>query len=156
MKMYESLSDRLRSQHHAIEPILLPLEPARLLLRPQPGKWNILDNVAHLGRYQPVFIDRINQILLQQEPSFGRYKAEEDPEFESWRSLPIATLLRQINNDRTAIYALITNLTDAAQCRTGVHKKFGRLTVLQWTEFFLLHEAHHIYTIFQLANDAEL
>ena len=57
---------------------------------------------------------------------------------------------------RNAIYVLITNLTDAAQSRTGVHKKYGKLTVLQWTEFFLLHEAHHIYTIFQLANDTEL
>src|SRR5258708_7900280 len=156
MKIYESLNDRLRNQHQAIEHILAPLAPARLLLRPQPGKWNILENVAHLGRYQLVFIDRIHQILLQEEPSFGRYTAEEDPEFESWRNLPVETILRQIHTDRIAIYALITNLTDAAQCRTGIHKKYGKLTVLQWTEFFLLHEAHHIYTIFQLANDTEL
>src|SRR5882757_11460463 len=156
MKIYESLNNRLRTQHQAIENILMPLEPARLLARPQPDKWNILENVAHLGRYQLIFIERINQILLTEEPSFGRYIAEEDPEFESWKPLPVDTLLRQIQTDRNTIYSLITNLTDAAQCRTGIHKKFGRLTVLQWAEFFLLHEAHHLYTIFQLANDPTL
>ena len=156
MKIYESLNDRLRNQHQAIESILSPLFPSRLLLRPQPAKWNILENIAHLGRYQLVFIDRINQILQKEDPSFGRYTADEDPEFAGWKNLPVTTLLPQIHTDRNAIYLLITNLTDAAQSRTGVHKKYGKLTVLQWTEFFLLHEAHHIYTIFQLANDTEL
>ena len=98
----------------------------------------------------------IDQILRNEDPFFGRYTADEDPEFESWKSLSLEILLQQIHTDRNSIYTLITNLTDATHCRTGVHKKYGRLTVLQWTEFFLLHEAHHIYTIFQLANDAEL
>lgn len=156
MKIYESLSDRLRNQHQAIENILPPLSPAHLLVRPQPGKWNILENVAHLGRYQGVFVERIHNILQTEEPSFGRYIAEEDPEFENWKNMSADTMLQQIRHDRNAIYSLITNLTDAAQCRTGTHKKYGRLTVLQWTEFFVLHEAYHIYTIFQLAHDPTL
>jgi len=156
MKIYESLNDRLRNQHQTIKSIVSPLPPSRLLLRPQPGKWNILENIAHLGRYQLVFTDRIHQILQNEDPFFGRYSADEDPEFESWKSLSPEMLLQQIHNDRNTIYTLITDLTDATQGRTGVHKKYGRLTVLQWTEFFLLHEAHHLYTIFQLANDTEL
>jgi hypothetical protein len=157
MKIYESLNDRLRTQHQAIENILSPLDKTHLLVRPQPGKWNILENVAHLGRYQIVFIDRITQILHSvEEPLFERYVAEEDPEFESWRNLPVEALMSQIENDRKYIYVLITNLTEAAQSRVGTHRKYGKLTIVQWTEFFVLHEAHHIYTIFQLANDTAL
>jgi hypothetical protein len=157
MKIYESLSDRLRTQHQAIENILSSLDRTHLLVRPQPGKWNILENVAHLGRYQLVFIDRITQILHSvEEPLFERYVAEEDPEFESWRNLPVEALMSQIESDRKYIYALITNLTEAAQSRVGTHRKYGKLTIVQWTEFFVLHEAHHIYTIFQLANDTAL
>jgi hypothetical protein len=157
MKIYESLRERLRTQHQTIEIILSSLDKAHLVVRPQPGKWNILENLAHLGRYQLVFIDRITQILHSvEEPLFERYVAEEDPEFENWRSLPVEALISQIESDRKYIFALITNLTEAAQSRIGIHKKFGRLMVLQWTEFFLLHEAHHIFTIFQLANNTEL
>jgi hypothetical protein len=30
--------------------------------------------------------------------------------------------------------------------RKGFHPSFGALTIPQWLEFFLLHEAHHLYT----------
>jgi len=156
MKIYPSLTDRLKTQHQAIENILSSIDSGRLLVKPQPDKWNIHDNLAHLARYQPVFIDRINQILGTDEPFFARYKAEDDPEFEYWRDLDIETLMKQLNEDRADIYELITNLTDSQLDRIGVHKKYGSLNIVQWTEFFLLHEAHHIYTIFQLAYDIEI
>ena len=30
-----------------------------------------------------------------------------------------------------------------------------KLTAIDWTEFFLLHEAHHIFTISQMANHVD-
>jgi hypothetical protein len=156
MKIYPSLTNRLKNQQEAIENILSAIDIDRLLTRPQPQKWNIHDNIAHLARYQPVFIERINQILLTDEPSFGRYKAEEDPEFENWRTLNTDSLIKQLNTERKTIYDLVTNLTDTQVNRIGIHKKFGPLNIIQWTEFFLLHEAHHIFTIFQLTHDTEL
>ena len=156
MKVYLSLTDRLRTQHLAIENIIFGISGSRLLIRPLPGKWNILDNIAHLAGYQPVFIDRINQILLEEEPHFGRYKAEEDPGFEHCQALNIDALLMLLAVDRKHIYDLVTTLNETQLARIGVHKKFGPLNIVQWVEFFLLHEAHHIFTIFQLAHDVEL
>jgi len=37
--------------------------------------------------------------------------------------------------------------------RVGHHPRYGMLDVRQWTEFFLLHEAHHLYTIFMLVRE---
>jgi hypothetical protein len=51
---------------------------------------------------------------------------------------------------------LVLNLSRTDLERIGIHKKFGNLNIIQWLEFFVLHEAHHIYTIFQLANDIDL
>jgi len=156
MKVYPSLIDRLKTQHEAIKNILSTIDNSRLLIRPQPNKWNIHDNIAHLTRYQPVFIDRINKILLEEDPFFGRYSAEEDPKFDICRTLNVETLIQKLNVDRKSIYDLITTLTDIQINRTGIHKKYGRLNIIQWTEFFLLHESHHIFTVFQLAHDTEL
>lgn len=94
-------------------------------------------------------------ILDETEPFFERYVAEEDPEFEEWRSWDTQTLLGRICADRHKIFTQIACLPENTLEKTGIHKKYGRLNVLQWTEFFLLHEAHHIFTIFQLANDTE-
>ena len=156
MTIYPALTDRLKNQHEAIANILSTIDSNRLLIRPQPNKWNIQDNLAHLARYQPIFIDRIRKILEEDEPFFARYSAEEDAEFEYWREMDIETLMKQINIDRKDIVDLINDLSAEDINRIGVHKKYGSLTVLQWTEFFLLHEAHHIFTIFQLAYDIEL
>ena len=139
MQIYTSLAERLLCQHRAAENIIFNYDTRRLLVRPKPGKWNIHDNIAHLARYQQLFMERINQILQQDHPAFGRYKAEEDPAFEDWRALN-----------------MVMNLSLDQLNRIGIHQKFGALNIIEWTEFFLLHEAHHLFTIFQLAHDVEL
>ena len=156
MKIYPSLIDRLKTQHQTACEIISSADADRMSRRPQPGKWNIHDNLSHLVRYQLVFTSRLNEILHDNAPSFGRYKAEEDPEFESYRALADDILIKQLNNDRKSIYGLVTGLSESQLKRTGVHKKFGSLTIIEWTEFFLLHEAHHLFTIFQLAHDSEV
>lgn len=156
MNIYLSLTERLKTQHRAIENIVSTIDTDRILVRPLPNKWNIHDNIAHLVRYQPIFIERINEILITENPSFGRYNADEDPEFENCRTLDIATLFIRLNADRKTIYDLITTLNNTQLNKVGIHKKFGSLTIIEWTEFFLLHEAHHIFTIFQLAHNTEL
>lgn len=155
MTLYKSLYDRLKNQHETIENIISKTDKVRLTLHPLPDKWSIKDNVAHLTKYQPVFIDRINTILKNDLPTFDRYKAELDPDFESWKNRDIADLIKTLHIDRQAIFNLITNLSDQELNRVGLHKKYGKLSVTDWTEFFLLHEAHHIFTIFQLVNDTE-
>jgi hypothetical protein len=34
----------------------------------------------------------------------------------------------------------------------GTHPKYGTLMITEWTEFFLLHEAHHLFTLFRLSK----
>jgi hypothetical protein len=156
MNIYPSLIDRQKTQHQTVREILSVVNIDRIAARPQPSKWNIHDNLAHLARYQTVFITRLDKILHSEATFFGRYKAEEDAEFENYRLLGDDVLIKQLDNDRKTIYELITGLSDSQLNRTGVHKKFGPLTIIEWTEFFLLHEAHHLFTIFQLAHDVEL
>jgi hypothetical protein len=154
MKIYESLSSRLKSQHESI-PVIISGAVDKIHLIPQPGKWSIHDNIAHLAKYQPVFLERMNVILKTNEPVFERYTAEEDPQFEEWRRRKTNQLISEMNNDRDIINKLIFGLSEIELNRIGIHKKYGRLNILQWCEFFLLHEAHHIFTIFQLTNNTE-
>lgn len=155
MKLYNSLRNRLQNQHETIEELISKIDPDRLTEQPSPGKWSIRDNVAHLAKYQPGFVKRINTILEKDDPVFERYSAENDPEFEAWRKKETNELIATLSVDRKAIFDMITHLSGQQLSRTGIHKKYGRMTVVDWTEFFLLHEAHHIFTIFQLAKHGE-
>ncbi len=156
MNLPLSIHQRLLYQHEAIMPIISGISKERMTYRPSPEKWNIHDNIVHLVKYQPVFIERIHLILTTETPQIGRYRAEDDPEFETWRSWNYDKLFEKLHHHREKIVELAESLTPAQLNRVGVHKKFGNLTIEKWIEFFLLHEAHHMFTIFQLANDADI
>ena len=150
--IYASLKERLKNQHKTIAALIINLNNGQLTRRPARPLWNIHENIAHIAKYQPVFIDRVHQMLTLDEPEFDAYNAATDIEFEIYCAFNIYELIRKISYDRELIYSLIIHLPADKLQRTGIHPGYGTLTILEWTEFFLLHEAHHLYTIFQLAH----
>jgi hypothetical protein len=153
MNISVSTLDRLKTQHLSLPSLIANLTDDRLLRNPAPGKWSIKDNIAHLTKYQLVFIERMHTILTVHEPVFEAYRAENDQEFERWLDKGATQLIDELNKDRLSLSRILTKMKENELRRVGVHPKFGRLTVLDWTEFFLLHEAHHLFTIFRLAHD---
>jgi len=152
MTLYPALISRLKTQHESLPVIIANLNQTQLEQNPVPGKWSIRDNIAHLACYQPMFIARMHRILEQDGVTFDRYNADIDPEFPDWQKRGVDDLLNQIAIDRQTIISLITNLQPKQLSRTGIHPKYGKLTIAEWAEFFLLHEAHHLFAIFQLVD----
>ena len=142
--------DRLRTQHEVIGVLISGLNESELTHRPIPDKWSVKENIAHLTCYQPRVIERTNKILQEDNPSFPDYIPEDDPEFPKLLSMSVEELLVHQKEKRAEIVNLVINLSEEQMKRTGTHSKFGRMNLVEWTEFFLLHEAHHIYTIFKL------
>ena len=132
--------------------LLESLSEEKANYRYAPGKWSIKDNIVHLVSYQPVFMGRIHQMLKGGTPVFSAYRADDEPDFLQARELPLNELNRKLIGNRRQILELITNLPDDDLLLQGTHPKYGTLTITEWTEFFLLHEAHHLFTIFKLAK----
>ena len=114
-----------------------------------PGKWSAHENLAHLARYHHVFLQRIDRMLTEQAPEFPRYRAEDDPEWPAWTGLPTAQLLVRISSMRAKLMARLRSLSEEDFERTGVHPKFGEMSLALWLELFLVHEAHHLYVVLQ-------
>ena len=142
--------DRLKVQHEVIDVLISGLSEEELKFRPIPEKWSVKENIAHLTCYQPRVISRTNQILMEDNPTFSAYIPEEDPEFSKFLSKSIDELLGHLKEKRTEIVSIISKLSNEQLKRTGSHSKFGEMNIVEWTEFFLLHEAHHLHTIFKL------
>ena len=117
-----------------------------------PGKWSAHEQLAHLARYHQIFLQRIDRILTEQAPEFPRYRAEDDPEWPAWSGLPTAQLLVRISSMRAKLMARLRSLSEDDFERTGVHPKFGEMSLSLWLEFFLMHEAHHLYVVLQLVR----
>jgi uncharacterized damage-inducible protein DinB len=156
MDKKDQITHRLQYQHLSIIWIVDSLSAEKLLLKTAPKKWNIHELVAHLARYQTIFMDRIKKILNEEQPLIQRYKAEEDPAFDEWRNKSTFDLLQRLKADRQVIINQVMHLSEAQLIRTGVHTKYGEMNIQEWVNFFLLHEAHHTFVIFQLAHDTDL
>ncbi len=144
---------RLGAQHQVIPILLDGVNETLLVRRPAGDRWSVADIVAHLGRYQGIFQDRIAIMIGGTGPEFERYRAELDPGFAEWRSAPLSRNIARLNHERVALHALLAGLDDRELAQRGSHPLFGAITIARWAEFFLLHEAHHLYAIMKLLGE---
>lgn len=111
------------------------------------GRWSAHDHLAHLARYQHVFIqERCRRILLEDDPSIERYRAEEDPEWPSWQARRTEEIVDDLRAGRVQLSSLLGSLSTPEWDRVSLHPVAGSLRLVDWVSFFLIHEGHHLYT----------
>lgn len=149
--MEDYLVYKLVNQHLEIDGLLSALDE-KAFHHKIDGKWSILENIAHLGRYQEIFFERIELMLNRDCPSFPRYIAENDINFSKWHDANLKTIVKDLKTDRDTIVSLVLMLSSSDFERLGEHPTFGKIAILEWIRFFLYHESHHLYQIFRLKS----
>ena len=71
--------------------------------RPAPGKWSAHEHLAHLARHHELMLERLRIILNEDRPTLARYRAETDPEWERWRSIPLEEVLGLLKAQRVEL-----------------------------------------------------
>lgn len=150
----EPLRSRLGHQLSALEMVLRGAGPEDLRWRPADGRWSAHENLAHLARHQEVLQERLERLLAEEGPRLARYRAEQDEAWPAWAALETEDVLRRLREGRGRLLARLDALTSAQLDRVGEHPVFGLLSVPDWLEFFLLHEAHHLYTALSRIGEA--
>ncbi|HEX6192389.1 MAG TPA: DinB family protein, partial [Chitinophagaceae bacterium] len=62
-------------------------------------------------------------------------------------------IMQDLLATRKELAAGILSFQTADLQKTGVHPAYGQMNMIHWLNFFLLHEAHHLFTIFKLAAE---
>lgn len=143
----ESTLLRLETQLEVIPVLLSGATPDAVLFRTSSGKWSAHENLAHLARHHAIFLERLNRILAENSPELGRYRAEDDSAWPEWSCLPTEEVLSRLTALRAEIVHFIKELSEEETNRAGIHPLFGEMSLSRWIEFFLLHEAHHLYVV---------
>lgn len=155
MPLSESASVRLATQLSSLALLLHGTSPKALERRPAPAKWSARENLAHLARYHEICVERIERIVAEEKPKLPRYRAEDDPAWPAWAALPAEEVLRRLERLRAKLIRRIEQLSPKQFERIGVHSRFGEMTLQLWIEFFLLHEAHHLYVVLQRLREKD-
>jgi len=154
MSLPSSIITRLEYQHQSLVDLIADLSDEQLRRQVIAGKWSIYENVVHLVTYQHAFLERLGKILHEENAEFARYSAESDPLFYDNCLRPTRENLQDLIATRRELTDKIFALDDEEIQRKGRHPVFGNLTITQFLHFFLLHEAHHLFTVFKLAAEA--
>jgi hypothetical protein len=141
--------NRLATQYLMLDGLLQHATDKQLRQPIAHGKWSVHEQLAHLGRYQEVFVERVNEIVTASSPSFPRYVADEDAEFGNWKRRAVKANHDLLKAQRKIMVDRFKSMGATTLHRSGVHPVYGRLTLTEWVEFFLLHEAHHLFVIFK-------
>ncbi len=141
----QSVLIRLQTQLDSLPLVIGDAKDEKLKTRPASGKWSAQENLAHLVQHCRVTVGRIERILAEDRPLLGSYKAENDPEWPAVSALCKDEILSRLTAVRAELNDLAAHLSPEQAQRTGLHPAFGEMSVLEWLDFFLLHEAHHLY-----------
>ncbi len=155
MRLSESALARLATQLDPLSLLRAGTSPQAIERRPAPEKWSARENLAHMARCHEVFFERMTRILSEDKPRLPRYRAEEDPQWPPWVDLSAKEVLERLKRLGQELLARIKKLSPEQLERVGVHSKFGEMTLALWIEFFLLHEAHHLYVVLQRLRENE-
>src|SRR5689334_2987751 len=139
MQMPSSVSTRLQYQHKSLLDIIEGLSDEQIRMQVDPGKWSIFENIVHLQTYQHAFIKRTRRILDENNPSFERYTAESDPLFLDNCSKSTREIMQDLITVRKEMSAGLLSFTENDLKKTGEHPVFGKMNLLEWLNFFLLH-----------------
>lgn len=152
MQMPSSVSTRLQYQHKSLLDIIDGLSDEQIRMKVIPDKWSVFENIVHLQTYQHVMIGRIKQILEEDSPSFDRYLADTDPRFIENCMKSSREIIQDLLTVRKDMASGVLTFKETDLDKTGQHPLFGKMNIVQWLNFFLLHEAHHLFTILKLTG----
>ena len=153
MHMPSSLSTRMHYQHKVLVDIIDGMTDEQIRRQIIPGKWSIFENIVHLQTYQHIFVARVRQILDEDNPSFPRYTAEADPLFHDNCTKSSREIMQDLLTTRKEMTKGILSFPGSDLAKKGTHPVYGSMNLMQWLNFFLLHEAHHLFTIFKLSAE---
>jgi len=143
----------MQYQHKSLVDIIDGLSEEQIRRNIIAGKWSVFENIVHLQTYQHVFCDRMTKIIREVDPSFPRYSADADPLFLDNCHKTTREIMQDYITIRKDMVMRTMNLSDAELEKKGTHPFFGKMNMVQWLNFFLMHESHHLFTIFKLTAE---
>ena len=153
MQLSSSISTRLLHQHESLKDLIAELSDEQIRRQVNPGKWSVFENIVHLQTYQHTIMSRVRLILNNENPVFNPYTAEADPLFHDNCRLQTVEVIQDLINTRQAWASEMVSLPGSELQKEARHTIYGTMNLLFWLHFFLLHEAHHLFTIFKLVME---
>ncbi len=132
------------STYDRLQELLRGTAPATLTRRPSPGKWSILEIVAHLAEDELVGAYRIRRILASPGTPIEAFDQDRWAISGKYADRELASCLELFRVLRKSNLDLFRTLDAAQWKRHGVHAERGVESVADIAEYYAGHDLNHL------------
>lgn len=138
-----TLIDEYAAGPAELRKLVAGLTAEQVRARPVPGKWSTLEVICHLADFEPVYLDRLKVILVQDKPTFfGRDENSFAAKF-AYHERDLAEELNVIESCRQSMTRILRTLPASDFQRMGVHSEAGEMSFETLLRRVTNHVTHH-------------
>ncbi len=149
--MLHRVFDILQSTPAKLSAEVEALSAAELRTRPMPGKWSMVEVLAHLDDVEEWGMrSRIAAIVESDRPLLKSYDQDRRAAELRYADQDPFAVLENLRRQREANLAWLRTLDDAQLARTGVHEKVGELSARDFLHEWAFHDLGHLRQILEI------
>lgn len=149
MKNTEAILENLENAPAILE-IVREIPEKYRKKRPQPEKWSAHEHACHLAEVHPMFFERLDLMLSQENPTIKPYFPDEHDAPDVLINADLDTALEKFADDRKKIVEKLKQLSPEQWQRTANHEEYADYSVFIMFRHLSLHDYVHIYRIEEL------
>jgi hypothetical protein len=142
--------DALERGPALVIPLIKSADREVLKRRPSPGRWSIHEHGCHLAQVNPIFVERLDHILTQDQPVIRSYDPGRDDPEDALLSVDLPAALRRFESDRRELVARLRTLDTRDWQRTAEHDEYNSYSVFIMFRHLAIHDLFHAYRIEEL------
>src|ERR1051326_117417 len=150
MKSVDALLEALARAPDIVVPLVREANPAILKQRPAPGEWSIHENAVHLAEVHPLFFQRLDLMLRENDPAISSYDSRPDDPEDALLKLDLDGAMRRFTEDRARLVARLRALAPSDWRRTARHDEYNAYSIFIMFRHLALHDFDHAYRIEEL------
>ncbi len=118
--------------------------------RPQLEKWSAHEHACHLAEVHPMFFERLDLMLSQDNPTIKPYFPDVDDAPDVLINADLDTALEKFADERKKLVEKLKRLSPEDWQRTANHEEYAHYSIFIMFRHLSLHDYVHIYRIEEL------
>lgn len=147
MSDIEILIANLKNAPRIIIPLTRGIKLDLLKRRPQPDKWSAHEHACHLAQVHPLFFNRLDLMLREENPTIKPYFPDKDEEDDLLLKVDFKEALERFTNDRQTLVEKLKSLKAEDWLRTAIHEEYAYYSIYIMFRHLSLHDFMHAYRI---------
>ena len=155
MRTVSAVIDSLERAPQVVIPLVREVPASLLKRRPAPRKWSAHEHACHLAVVHAIFMNRLDEILVNPAPVITPYDPGRSDPDEALLAADLDESLERFAADRSRLVDRLRQLSDEDWTRTAEHGEYSHYSVFIMFRHLALHDFFHAYRIEELLRTKE-